>query len=1032
MIRVRDLRDTIARFTEHPVVRTALPFAVLGAVVVVLVDALGHHFLPSPSASAAHLSVSIGYVAGVLFLITRAALRVADSQRRGLRASEARFRNLTRLSADWFWETDAEARLSWISGGAQVFALLGERSVYGLRFWELPGVTIDPVALAACRDCIAEARPFSHVELESINAQGVRVIHAISAEPRFDADGDIAGYRGVARDVTRQRSAEQALAKAKERLDLAVAGGGMVVGDIDLRSGVVYLGDGWASLLGQDEHGGRTLHLTELAALIRRGDVPAVRDAYVDALKGRVAGFSVEYRVRQKDGRWRWVMSVGRVSERDGSGRAVRVTGMAMDIDARKLAERALRETEQRYRSLAEVSPDGIIVDADGVIEYANPAAARIFRARQPRAMIGLRTERVFPDPTDPVLLERWRYLNSGPGYVPFQEHVLKALDGGQVMLEAAAVSYLEGGRLLVQVVLRDAGELRRARAELAEREQRFRDVVEASGEYVWETNAALQLSFLSSRVETVLGYAPGELLGRTLSELAPLGEARTATEFLRGEAARTSAFRNFQLRTMTKAGRVIWQSLSGLPVRDASGVLIGYRGTGADITARKHAEERIQHLATRDALTGLPNRALFVDRIGQAVLAAGRRRSRFAVLVLDIDRFKLVNDALGHATGDSLLRAVAERLARTLGRPDALARLAGNEFAVLWEGIRAAEDADALASRLTAVFAQPFRVGEHALSATMSVGISLYPMHGTDAQTVLRCAEVAMHRAKDLGRGRHVHFSADLSERAGDRLTMESDLQRAIQSGELSLFWQPVLRSRAAGGDPVLMGAEALLRWTHPVRGAVPPDIFIPVAEESGLIRELGEWTLDRALSRIGAWARARPGRTYSVNVSAIELALGDAYVERIREGMSAHDVPAGALELEVTERVLLAQLPANMETLQRIGALGVRIAIDDFGTGYSSLAYLRRLPVQKLKIDRSFVHELDRNPADSRIVRGIVALAESLGLEVAAEGVENRDQLARLLALGCRDWQGHHYSEALEAERFERLGGATVRAAS
>ncbi len=1032
MIRLRDVRERAVRLAEHPVTLAALPFVVIGAVVLVILDALGHNFLRPNVASAVHMGMSAAYAGGVLLLLARAVLRAAETEQRSLRASEERFRNLTRLSADWFWETDAEHRVSWISGGAQVFYLLGERTVYGLRFWEMPGVSVEQASLDECLRSLRAAVPFKDLELESIIPNRGSVIHTISGEPKLGVDGRVTGYRGIARDVTLQRSAERALAVAKERLDLAVAGGGMVVADIDIRKGVAYMGDGWASLIGQDELGGHTVPLHELAAIIHRGDVPTVRNAYVDALKGKAAGFSVEYRLRQADGRWRWVMSAGCVTERDASGRATRVTGMAMDIDARKLAERALRETERRYRSLAEVSPDGILVISGDVIEYANPAAARILRARQPRALIGMRAERLFPDNKDPAMLERLSYLRSGPGYAAFQERALKALDGEPVTLEAAAVSYLEGGRLLVQVVLRDAGELRRARAELAERAQRFRDIVEASGEYVWETNAALQLSFLSSRVETVLGYAPGELLGRTLADLAPLGESRNAAEFLRGEAGRMSAFRNFQLRTMTKAGRVIWQSLSGLPVRDASGVLIGYRGTGADITAHKLAEERVQHLATRDALTGLPNRALFTDRVGHAALTAARRRGRFAVLVLDIDRFKFVNGTLGQAAGDSLLRAVAERLSRVLGRPEALARLSGNEFAVLWEGIRAPEDADALANRLLGVFVQPFRVGEHSLSVTMSVGIGLYPSHGRDAQALLRCAEAAMSRAKDHGRGGYVRYSVDLNERAGDRLAMERDLQLAIQHDELDLHWQPVLRSRGAGGDHLILGAEALLRWTHPVRGLVPPEIFIPVAEDSGLIRQLGEWTLERALARIGAWERVPSGRTYSVNVSANELARGDSYVEYLREAMSVHSVPAGVLELEVTERGLLAELPANIETLQRVGTLGVRVSIDDFGTGYSSLTHLSRLPVQKLKIDRSFVQELDRNPADGKIVRGIVALADSLDLEVVAEGVETRDQLARLLALGCRDWQGHYYSEALEAERFERIGREMARAAS
>ncbi len=1011
--------------------RAAAPFAVLGGVLIAVVENWAHLGLgPSLGPFLSGLALAL-YAGGLLFLIVRAALRMAEAERGALRTSEIRFRNLTRLSADWFWETDAEHRVSWISGGAQIAMLFGERSVYGMRWWDLPDIEIQPDALAAHVESLDSRRPFSNLEISVRGAHGEACIHALSGEPMLSEQGVLVGYRGVARDVSLQRSAERDLAKAKERLDLAVAGGSLVVGDIDLRRGVIYLGEGWGPLLGQAGRGARTLTLDELVQVIHRDDMKGVRAAFVSALKGESDSFNVEYRVRQQSGGWRWVQSTGRVNERDSAGRATRASGIAVDADSRKRAEQDLKEMEQRYRSLAEVSPDGIVVHANGIVEYANPAAARLFKAASPGTLFGLRISGLFLEGDGPKFRERLAFLSSGPGIVPFEGRTLKALDGSLVHADVVAVSYLENGRLLIQSVLRDASELRRARDELADREQRFRDVAEASGEYVWETNAALEFIFLSARVEAVLGYAPGELLGLSLHSLTPLGEAKSAAAYLRGHAAACTAFREFQVRTLTKAGRVIWQSLSGLPVIDRAGRLRGYRGTGADITPRKQAEDRIQYLATRDTLTGLPNRTLLVDRLNQAILHAARNRGSFALLFLDIDRFKLVNGALGHAAGDTLLRAVAERLAHTLGRQDALARLGGDEFVVLWEGPKSFEDAATLAQRLLGILARPFQVGVRPLTVRASIGVSLYPEHGRDAHALLRCADTAMQCVKELGGGTFRIFGPELSERAGERLRMESDLRLAPGRGELHLHWQPVVRSRGAQGAHRLVGAEALLRWAHPLRGMIPPDIFIPLAEECGLVRALGEWTLERALSRIGAWQRLRgAAATYSVNVSAHELAQGDAYVERLREGLLAHGVEGSALEIEVTERVLLTQLPANLETLERIGALGIRIAIDDFGTGFSSLAYLRRLPVHKLKIDRCFVRELDQHPADEKIVRSITALAGSLGLAVAAEGVENRDQLSRLLALGCHEWQGHHFSESLEADAFDRLATESARA--
>jgi diguanylate cyclase (GGDEF)-like protein/PAS domain S-box-containing protein len=613
---------------------------------------------------------------------------------------------------------------------------------------------------------------------------------------------------------------------------------------------------------------------------------------------------------------------------------------------------------------------------------------------------------------------ERLDYLSAGPGTVEIEERRLRRPDGSEVVVETASASYLERGRLVMQSVLRDVTEQRRVREALAEREQRFRDVVEASGEYVWETDAQWRYTYLSARVEAVLGYMRADLIGRTPREFMPLGEARTLDDWFERNARDGQPFRDLTHRSITKSGKVIWQQVSGIPVRDAAGRLAGYRGTGADITARKQAEERIQVLATRDALTGLPNRALLADRAGQAILAAARSRGQLAVLLFDLDRFKLVNDSLGHQAGDALLRAVAERLQNTLRREDTLARLGGDEYVLLWDGLKSVQEAAVVAQRIQGVLQRPFTVEGRTLNVTASIGISIYPNDGRDFSGLLKSADTAMYHAKDSGRGAFRFFSPELNARAVERLTLESDLRGALARGELLLHWQPVVRQGS------IVGAEALVRWNHPQRGLLAPDAFIPAAEESGLIRAIGEWTLEHALSQIGAWQRALPGEPwFALNVSALELAQGEAYVARLREALAAHGVPGARLELEVTERVLMAHLQENIETLKRIGELGVRLAIDDFGTGYSSLAYLRRLPIDKLKIDRGFLRELESNSGDAMIVETIAAMARGLGLQVAAEGVESEAQLRRLLAAGCVEWQGHLYSPALEAQAFERL---------
>ena len=967
----------------------------------------------------------------VLFGVWTSARRRDRQVTQALRQSEERFRHLTSLSADWFWETDAEHRISWLSGGPAVATLFGGEMAHGRRLWEIPGVEVEPRALVEHFERLQQLDaqlPFFDFVL-SRGTAGAQRAHVVTGKPHYDAAGRFLGYRGIGQDITEKRRAERALGEAKERLQLALEGSSANLWDTDLRTGEVYLSEGWAEFLGQPRATTRTT-VEALVTMVHAEDLPRVARESMEAVKGLRDGYAGEHRVQLASGGWKWVQSRGKVVERDAStGRALRMTGTNLDITERKRAEQALRDAEERYRAITELSPDGVVVASNGLIEYANASAARIFKARSPKHLLGIRREDLIHPDHRERHRQRTSYLLAGPGATAFEERKMRCLDGSDTIVETASVSFLERGRLVVQSVLRDVTEQRKTRELLMERDQRFRDVLEASGEYVWETDAGWRYTFLSERVEMVLGYLRHEMIGRTPREFMPLGESRAVDAWFEEYAAEGKVYRGLEHRSLTKSGRVIWQSVSGVPVFDAAGKLAGYRGTGADITARRQAEERIQYLATRDALTGLPNRALLADRAGQAILAAARARGSRAVLFLDLDRFKTINDSLGHATGDALLRAVAERLAASLQRDDTLARIGGDEFVLLWNGLKSSQDAAALAQRVQGILARPFTIEGRTLNVTASIGISVYPGDGRDFGELLKNAGAAATHAKETGRDRFLFFSPELNARALARLGIENDLRHALARGELLLHWQPVL-----GAGRQLVGAEVLVRWQHPQDGMLMPDRFIPVAEDCGLIRPLGQWTLERALSQIGGWRRAYSRGAgqelwFALNVSAHELAQGDAYVAQLAQALAANQLPGSCIELEITERVLMSHLAENVETLRNIGRLGVRVAIDDFGTGYSSLAYLRQLPIDKLKIDRSFLRELDAHPADpahkvdATIVQAIAAMAKALGLRVAAEGVESEVQLARLQALGCDEWQGHHFSVPLDSSAFERL---------
>jgi diguanylate cyclase (GGDEF)-like protein len=430
-------------------------------------------------------------------------------------------------------------------------------------------------------------------------------------------------------------------------------------------------------------------------------------------------------------------------------------------------------------------------------------------------------------------------------------------------------------------------------------------------------------------------------------------------------------------------------------------------------------ATRQLRHLATHDALTGLPNRVLLDDRLTQAMARADRDGRPFALMVCDLDRFKLVNDSLGHGAGDELLQEVARRLAGLVRTTDTVARMGGDEFMLLVTSISHADDARALATRAVEVLQAPVRIAQVDVHTSPSIGIAFYPQDGKSIEALIAHADAAMYCAKQRGRGSVQCFEGTMGAGIDNRVQLESDLHQAIALKQFELYYQPKVHTNSG----VVRSAEALIRWVHPQRGVITPDAFIPLAEDCGLIGAIGEWVVKEACRQARVWCDIglAPMRV-SVNLSPSQF-RGSGLIHSIRRALDEAGLEPQYLEVELTESAVMSDPEESIEILEQLSAMGVLVSVDDFGTGYSSMSYLRRLPIDKLKIDRVFINEIVSRPEDASIVRAIVSLAHSLRLKVVAEGVETPAQLDFLKAVGCDEYQGYHFSRPLPSREFERV---------
>ncbi|BAU77339.1 Sensory box/GGDEF family protein [Metapseudomonas furukawaii] len=732
----------------------------------------------------------------------------------------------------------------------------------------------------------------SHLEQAKSRAEGLNEELEREVEQRRRAERELRRAHDelemrVAQRTLELADATHALAKSEARLALALEASELGLWDWNLETDEVHHSQLKAIFGIEEEEVTRVL--SDLKPRLHPDDLPLLRRALVEHLKGRTDGYAIDYRVRHKDGHWVWVEDRGRVVERNAEGKVLRMIGTRSDITARKL-----REEEQRLSATVfEAASEGIVIlDPDYRIIQANAAFSQ------------------------------------------------------------------------------------------------------------------------------VTGYRQDEVLDRNLSTLIGSRETRRRLHMIRAELELSGSWQG-ELTDIRKNGELYPQWLQLNVVRDSRGNVSHIVGFFADLSARREAEERLRYLSHYDELTGLANRTLFKDRLHEACERARHGGRSLALLHIDLDRFKVLNDSLGHEVADQLLRQVSRRLTQAMPEADTIARLSGDEFAVILDAYGNVASLARQASRLLGKLRMPMDVGGHELVISGSLGISLLPDNARDISALLSQANMAMQHAKHLGGNSFQFFTDNLQACTLERLQMETQLRKGIEEGQLEVFYQPKL----CLADNSLNAAEALVRWRHPQLGLVPPGDFIGLAEETGLIAPIGEFVLRQACLQARDWQRqGLADIRVSVNLSMHQLRQGKL-VCLVRQVLEETGLPARLLELELTESHLLENVENVIATFHQLRQIGVKLAIDDFGTGYSSLSYLKRFPVDYVKIDQTFIRDLSAGSEDAAITRAIIAMAHSLELKVVAEGVENQEQLNFLRSQRCDEIQGYLISPPVEVPCFVRL---------
>jgi diguanylate cyclase (GGDEF)-like protein/PAS domain S-box-containing protein len=914
-----------------------------------------------------------------------------------------RFQDFAEIASDWFWEMDADLRFSYFSDRLEEAIGVPANFFIGKSRKDLLDEGYDKSMWDEHLAQLEAHLPFNDFEYNIKRPDAQKIYVRVSGIPLFDSTGKFKGYRGIGYNLTSEVESMQSERRLQNRLHDAIESvpGGVIL--FDNNDQMILCNSAYRRSIKEIDSmlkpGLSFRQLNYALATVGLVDLEGVTvDEWVEK-RERMHKEKKPFILKVKNDRWIEVMEF--TTQEKGT------LVIRMDITDRMRAQKALKASESRYRTLIEQAADGLIVtDKKGVITDCN-RSLQVMLGYTIDALLNHRVEE-FIDPADRESYIKQRSEVHHKGSLILQRRMIRR-DGSILPVEVSARSLPNGG---IQALVRDISE----RLFSEERLRLSATVFESTREGVLITDVSGNITAVNTAFTDITGYTEAEVFGKKPSILKSGKHEDTFYDEMWGAINSVGYWRG-EVWNRRKNGEIYpeWETIS--TVRDERGRLTNYVAVFSDISDIKESESQLEYLAHHDPLTELPNRLLFTARLDHALERSKRDGTCLAVLFIDLDLFKNINDSLGHPIGDALLKKVAVRLKQQLRDEDTVARLGGDEFTVLLEQLINQESAGNIAAKLALSLNDPFIVEEHNLHIAASIGISIYPNDGDTAATLLRNADAAMYQAKAQGRDGYQYYTEEMTSSAVKRVLLENSLRQAIVLDQFVVYFQP----KISLVDGKLIGSEALVRWLHPDMGLVPPDNFIPLAEDTGLIVPIGSWVLNTACRQIKQWReKGLETGTVAVNLSGQQLQRGNL-VETVKQALKESGLDASLLELEITESFLMDQADKAIGVLSELRALGVTLSIDDFGTGYSSLSYLKQLPINNLKIDKSFVRDIPQDPNDEAIARAIISLAGNLQLDVIAEGIETEEQLAFLRREGCELGQGYLFSPPIPAKDFE-----------